>query len=406
MIAEDKPVSQLSSRKLLTVAGFAWLFDAMDVGMLSFILTALQREWHLSAVQLGWLGSISAIGMAVGATVFGALADKAGRRNILLVTLLIFSIGNGISAFVGSLTLFAVLRFFVGAGLGGELPVASALVSENVAVEKRGRYIVLLESFWAGGWLIASILSYFVIPRYGWRVALLGTMITAVYGLLMRIHLRHANDPVKSVTTDTKQTWWQKMAAIWTGQYTKRTVMLWLLWFMIVFSYYGIFLWLPSVMVVRGFDIVHSFGYVLIMTLAQLPGYFMAAWLIEKIGRKGVLVTFLIGTAISAALFGNASSTAMLVFWGALMSFFDLGAWGATYAYSPEQYPSEIRGTGTGMAAAFGRIGGIVGSLLVGYLLTAKVSITWIFIIFAASLIVGALAVLFLGEETKGKTID
>ena len=159
-------------------------------------------------------------------------------------------------------------------------------------------------------------------------------------------------------------------------------------------------------MVVRGFDIVHSFGYVLIMTLAQLPGYFMAAWLIEKIGRKGVLVTFLIGTAISAALFGNASSTAMLVFWGALMSFFDLGAWGATYAYSPEQYPSEIRGTGTGMAAAFGRIGGIVGSLLVGYLLTAKVSITWIFIIFAASLIVGALAVLFLGEETKGKTID
>ena len=82
-------------------------------------------------------------------------------------------------------------------------------------------------------------------------------------------------------------------------------LMLWILWFAVVFSYYGMFLWLPSVMVGKGFSLISSFKYVLIMTLAQLPGYFTAAWFIEKFGRKFVLVTYLLGTAASAFVFGT-----------------------------------------------------------------------------------------------------
>src|SRR5690606_21068842 len=159
----------------------------------------------------------------------------------------------------------------------------------------------------------------------------------------------------------------QRISFIWSQPYRKSTVVLWILWFTVVFSYYGMFLWLPSVMVLKGFTLIKSFQYVLIMTLAQLPGYFTAAWLIEKIGRKFVLVTYLLGTAASALAFGNAESLAMLITAGAFLSFFNLGAWGALYAYSPEQYPTVIRGTGTGMAASFGRIGGIFGPLLVGF---------------------------------------
>ena len=115
------------------------------------------------------------------------------------------------------------------------------------------------------------------------------------------------------------------------------------------------FLWLPSVMVGKGFSLISSFKYVLIMTLAQLPGYFTAAWFIEKLGRKFVLITYLIGTAASAFVFGNADSITVLLVSGMFLSFFNLGAWGALYAYTPEQYPAIIRGTGTGMAAAVGR---------------------------------------------------
>lgn len=181
--------------------------------------------------------------------------------------------------------------------------------------------------------------------------------------------------------------------------------MLWILWFSVVFSYYGMFLWLPSVVEAKGFSMVRSFLYVLVMTIAQLPGYFTAAWLIEKWGRKAVLIVYLLGTAVFAYFFGIAESLPMIMVSGILLSFFNLGAWGALYAYSPEQYPTLIRGTGTGMAAAFGRIGGIFGPLMVGYLLVRQVSIGVIFTIFCASIVVGILAVLFLGKETKNKEL-
>jgi putative MFS transporter len=177
--------------------------------------------------------------------------------------------------------------------------------------------------------------------------------------------------------------------------------MLWVLWFTVVFSYYGMFLWLPSVMVGKGFDMITSFKYVFIMTLAQLPGYFTAAWFIEKFGRKFVLVSYLIGTAVSAFIFGNAETLVVLLTSGMFLSFFNLGAWGALYAYTPEQYPAIIRGTGAGMAAAVGRIGGIFGPLLVGSLLTAGYDIGFIFAIFCGAIIIGVVGVIFLGRETK-----
>ena len=165
------------------------------------------------------------------------------------------------------------------------------------------------------------------------------------------------------------------MKEVWSKEYARSTFVLWVLWFTVVFSYYGMFLWLPSVMVMKGFSMIQSFEYVLIMTLAQLPGYYSAAWLIERMGRKFVLVTYLLGTAASALVFGAAESTAILIVSGILLSFFNLGAWGALYAYSPEQYPAVIRGTGSGMSAAIGRVGGILGPLLVGSLVSAGYSI-------------------------------
>jgi putative MFS transporter len=164
------------------------------------------------------------------------------------------------------------------------------------------------------------------------------------------------------------------------------------------------FLWLPSVMVIKGFSLIKSFEYVLIMTLAQLPGYFTAAWLIEKMGRKFVLTAYLIGTAVSAYFFGNAETLPLLLTSGMLLSFFNLGAWGALYAYTPEQYPTTIRGTGSGMAAAIGRVGGILGPLLIGYLVGAGSSIGSIFTIFTISVLIGAAVVFLWGKETK-KTV-
>ncbi|MFJ5759497.1 MFS transporter [Neobacillus sp. NPDC093182] len=395
---------EISNRRLLWVSGTGWMFDAMDVGMLSFIIAALSVEWDLTAQQMGWIGSIQSIGMAVGALLFGLMADRIGRKNVFIITLLLFSIGSGISAFATSITIFLILRFFIGMGLGGELPVASTLVSESVPAEKRGRIVVLLESFWAAGWLIAAVISYFIIPKFGWQTALLISATPALYALYLRVGLPDS-PRFEAIKDKEKISAFQSIANLWTNEYRRRTTMLWIVWFCVVFSYYGMFLWLPSVMVLKGFSLIKSFGYVLIMTLAQLPGYFTAAWCIERFGRKFVLAVYLIGTAISAFMFGNAESTALLITSGILLSFFNLGAWGGLYAYTPEQYPTIIRGTGSGSAAAFGRLGGVLGPLLVGYLVAQETSIATIFTIFCISVFIAALAVIFLGKETKNKIL-
>ena len=335
-------------------------------------------------------------------------ADRVGRRRVFIATLLLFSIASGLSAFATSLAVLMALRFLIGAGLGGELPVASTYVSERVPAHERGRVVVLLESFWAVGWLLAALIAYFVMPRFapdtGWRVAMVLGAIPALYALYLRRRLD--DDAPQPDTRQPVPPWTERLALLWSAPHRRSTAMLWLLWFTVVFSYYGMFLWLPSVMVAKGFALIKSFEYVLIMTLAQLPGYFTAAWLIERAGRKFVLVSYLLGTAVSAWAFGNAGSETALLVAGILLSFFNLGAWGALYAYTPENYPGSIRASGVGTAAGIGRLGGILGPLTIPLLGAQGWPTSAIFALFAVTIVIGVAGVLLLGRETRGQVMD
>ncbi len=193
---------------------------------------------------------------------------------------------------------------------------------------------------------------------------------------------------------------------LWSGQFARRSLMLWLIWFGIVYSYYGIFTWLPSLLVKQGYDIVKSFEYVLLMILAQLPGYLAAAWFVERLGRKITLAAFIGFCALSAYFFGQADSVNSIMFWGCLMSFFNLGAWGVLYTYTPEQYPANIRAFGSGWASAMGRIGGIVAPMVVTHMMVAKNGFNHVFMMFTVVLLAVALVILILGEETQGKRLE
>jgi putative MFS transporter len=181
--------------------------------------------------------------------------------------------------------------------------------------------------------------------------------------------------------------------------------MLWILWFGITFTYYGIFTFLPTLLFGRGLSVVRSNEYFFISSLAQIPGYFSAAWLVERVGRRPTLVAYLVGSAISAVLFGNAGSGTDAVVYAALLSFFNLGAWGVVYTLSPELYPTALRATGAGAAAAVGRIGGIIGPFLTATLV-GSAGQPAVFALFTALLVVTAVAVALLGEETKGRSLE
>ncbi|WP_019120559.1 MFS transporter [Brevibacillus massiliensis] len=394
-------VKTLSFRRIFVVAGLSWVFDAMDVGLISFIAAALMGEWQLTPQETGWIGSVNAIGMMIGSIVAGSMADRFGRNKVLMFTVLLFSIASGASALAPTFAVLLVFRFFIGLGLGGELPVASTLVADNVPAHRRGRMVVLLESFWAVGWILSAVIAYFIMPIFGWRSALIIGALPALLAIYMRWGL--PDSPAFQASGRPKPTMLQNLKALWSPKYARPTAMLWILWIFVMFCYHGMFLWLPSVLVIKGFGLIKSFGYVLLMTLTQLPGFYSAAWLVEKVGRKFVLITYLVMSAISAYFFGTAETLPVLIAAGMALSFFYLGVTGTTYAYTTDQYEPDVRGTGSGYANAAGRIGAIAGPLAVGYLVAAKVSFTAIFSLFFIASMLAALNVLILGKETRVK---
>lgn len=423
---DELPVTRKHAR-LLGISGVGWALDAMDVGLISFIMAALAVQWNLTKTEVSWLGSIGFVGMALGATLGGLLADKFGRRQIFALTLLVYGIATGASALAGSLAILMLFRFFVGLGLGAELPVASTLISEYSPRAVRGRMVVLLEAFWAVGWILAAVIGTFVVAgsENGWRWALAIGCIPAVYSLIVRIGMpesvrflesKQRHDDAETVvrafensapvyhpaaTTITETT--LVADSIWSPTVRTRTLSLWVIWFCVNFAYYGAFIWIPSLLHAEGYTLVKSFTFTLIITVAQLPGYAAAAYLIETWGRRNTLVTFLIGSAVAAGAFGMASSEWQVIVSGCLLSFFNLGAWGALYAIGPELYPTNIRGRGTGAAAGFGRIASILAPLFVPPVLACLGAIG-LFAFFALAFVIASAAAWTL-PELRGKAL-
>ena len=437
--------------RLLVGSGAGWALDAMDVGLISFVIVVLAQQWGLTTSERSWIVTIGFIGMAIGATLGGRLADRFGRRTVFAATLVVYGLATGASALVGGLALFLVLRFFVGLGLGAELPVASTLVSELSPTRIRGRLVVVLESFWALGWILAAVIGFYVVPRGedGWRWGLALGLVPAVYAIVVRLGLpesavwlerRGRHDEAEQVVRGfedsagvapaTPMTKGEPAAVagtramvtapgatatapgptarpgLWSAALRRRTLGIWLVWFGVNFAYYGAFLWIPSLLVARGHDVTTSFGYTLIITLAQLPGYALAAVLVEVWGRRSTLAVFLIGSAIAAWFFGQSDSPTSIIVAGSALSFCNLGAWGALYAITPEIYPTTVRGSGAGAAAGFGRLASIAAPLTVPVLLErggADGDVV-VFSLFAVAFVVAAAAA-FLLPETRGREL-
>ena len=417
--------------RLLVVSGIGWLFDAMDVIMISFLLAPITREFTLDPTRTGLVASAGFVGMFLGAAISGRLADRYGRRVVFSSTLVLFSVGALLSALAPTYELLLLARVVAGLGLGGELPVAATLVSEFSPRASRGRMIVLLESFWAYGTLIAGLIAIFVLPSYGWRWAFAIGALPALYAAYLRTALpespRYLAERGRAAEADAvvrrveragggalltldkavppARVGRSRVADLFCPEYRRRTVMLWILWFGIVFTYYGIFLYVPTLLVARGLSEVRSNEFFFLSTIAQVPGYFSAAWLVERWGRKPTLVTYLLGSAAAAFLFGNSGTGTDTFIYAALLSFFNLGAWGVLYSYSPELYPTSIRATGAGVAAAVGRIGGIIGPFLTPVLVPV-IGQTGIFAMFMALLVLVAITVYALAEETRGRSLE
>ena len=225
--------------------------------------------------------SVTGLIMCIGAALSGMAADKFGRRKVIMLTLLIYGIASGISAFSVNYTMLIVMRFFTGFGLGGELPAASTLVSELSPTKIRGRNVIILESFWAWGWIVASMVSYLVIPQFGWRAALLVGAVPALFAAVLRAAVpespryleqigeheeadrivsameAQAGEVVEDCVTLNDEVGEGggkvRFAELWSRKYLSTTIVLWAIWFGINIGYYGFVLWTPTLLMAKGF---------------------------------------------------------------------------------------------------------------------------------------------------------
>jgi MFS transporter, putative metabolite:H+ symporter len=268
-----------------------------------------------------------------------------------------------------------ILRTMTGFGVGGTLPVDYSIFAEYLPQKKRGRYLVLLESFWALGVIAAAGLAWLIVPKL-WLALAAGCF--GHPGLLIILHPpRHpriaalpAGQRQPEEAREVLARWRGERLHMppipasasektgppadltWKPELRRTTLLLWLMWFGISLGYYGVFTWLPTFFRSSGMEMLPVYQNTFILALAQLPGYFSAAYLVEKWGRRRTLAFYLVASGIfHLPVRRLATSLNMLVAMGIWMSFFTLGAWGALYAYTPEAYPTNLRGTGMGAAS-------------------------------------------------------
>jgi putative MFS transporter len=200
-------------------------------------------------------------------------------------------------------------------------------------------------------------------------------------------------------------TFFQNLAALWGPGMQRTTLMVWILWISITFSYYGFFTWIPTLLVKEGMTITKSFGYSIIIYLAQIPGYYSAAFISEKFDRKWTIVLYMLLGGVSAYFLSGARSDNLITLFGFCLSFFMNGTYAGIYAYTPELYPTAFRTTGMGVASSFGRIGGLCAPLIIGFTY-AQIGFGGVFTITTIVLVTGALVVAILGMSTAGKSLE
>lgn len=428
--------------RLLWMGGLGYTFDAMDGALIAFILPAVTALWGLTSEQTGVLGSSAMIGYLFGAFFAGALGDLVGRRTVMMYGLAIYCVATLIAAFAPSWQVMFWWRVAASVGTGAEAAIIAPFLAEFVQKQHRGRFTGSLAGFFSYGFVFAALLGYFVIPASsdGWRIVQVISALPIVMLLWWRRSLPEsprwliergrsaqaraeverieaeltrggrALPPVAAVELPAVRarrggSFLANLAALWSRPVRRTTLMLWILWIAITFSYYGFFTWIPSLLVKQGMTTTKSFGYSIIIYLAQIPGYYSAALLSEKLDRKWTIVVYMLLGGVAAYFMSRAGSGPAITAAGFPLSFFMNGTYAGIYAYTPELYPTAFRTTGMGVASAFGRLGGLSAPIVVGHAYP-QIGFGGVFVITTIVLVAGALAVAVLGIPTAGKSLE
>ena len=417
-------------RILFVIFGLVWAADAMQVLAIGFSAPSIAASFSVTVPQALQTGTLFFLGMLVGAFVCGRLADRIGRRPVLFAAIVLDAAFGVASAFAPDLQWLCVARFLTGLGVGGTLPVDYAMMAEFLPADRRGRWLVLLEGFWAVGTVALALLALVAGTQGGeaWRTIFFVTGLPALIGVVLRFYVPESplylnrngrSDSARKVLQRVAKTnrvnkeipplvpqapEKKSFVALLSPTLRRRTIFLMLAWLLISVSYYGVFVYLPVKLASDGFTFIRGQLFLVVLAIAQLPGYALAAYGVEKWGRKPTLIAFLLLSAVGTFAYGFGQTTGVVVFATLLMSFALLGTWGAIYAFTPEIYPTTLRASGMGTAGAVARLGGLLAPSIVAPIMVSSFGTA--LSIISALLVLSAVSVWLIDVESRNQALE
>lgn len=433
-----------ASRWLKIVMGvlfLGWLVESYDIGLIGSVLPSLTHLYHLDTGQKSLVATASTIGIVCGILPAGWLADRYGRKPVLIGGTLSYAALTVVTGFAAGIEVVIVLRMLAGLAMGAVFPLPYAYGSELCPPVNRGRFTGIADSFLSIGYFASPLLATFLIPNVanntGWRVmfylgglpvlfALLAWRMlpesprwyeakgryreceTVLGGIERRVQQETGRPlpPVAPLRQGAPATNRFSFRQLLSPTYLRRTLVLWVSFGGLFLVFYSIQTYMPTIVHSMGFTLTSAFAFTAVIVGVSIPGKFLEAWLVERWGRKPVIVGFGLIAGIAALIFGVTRGAVLVISVGVVMSFFGIGVDPAVKVYTTESYPTAIRGTATSATEGFGRLlSGIIGPALIPPLLAVG-GVAAAYGLVGGVALLAVVTVAVLGEETKGQTLE
>lgn len=394
----------------LWAAMLGYMLDALDVLLYVFAVQALRSEFHWDNKTAGLVSSATLVTSAIGGIAAGILADRFGRRRMLIWSILLYSLASAGSATSTGIVTLLFWRMLIGLGLGGEWSAGAVLVAESWPAQHRAKAISLMQSGWAVGYMLAAVVTAIVLPRYGWRWLFLAGILPAFFTIWVQ---RKVKEP---------EVWLQRpkisasLMTLFRPPLGRITFLATALATSVLFAYWGLFTWLPAFLSApvsqggAGLNIARTSAWIFVMQTGTFLGYVSFGWLADRFGRRPAFFFYVTAAAILTPIYGltprwaGAHSETWLLAIGPLVGFCGTGFFALFGAMLAELYPTSVRGAGQGFVYNFGRGLSALAPFLVGAIADLK-GIGAALALNSGFFLVGALLIFTL-PETKNTDLE
>ena len=420
----DRPALGSFQKRVAFLCASIVFVEGFNTQASGYVAPALARGLHLTPAGLGGLFAAGLFGLLLGAVFIAPMADRLGRRPLLLGCVPFLAVCAILTAFSSSITMLDGARFLTGLGIGGAMPNAIALTSEYSPHHRRSLLVALMFTGFVLGATVVGLVSTWLVPILGWQSifligGVLGLLVTPILVFALPESIRflvvrgtaapkvaelvQRLDPQRPLTGETRfvveetPTSGISVIALFREGRTKRTVLLWIIYFMSLLDLFLLASWLPTEMQTLG---VSAGLAIIIGALLQFGGLFglVFGWVADRAGASTSLGAAFFMGALCVASIGLAGANVPLVMLAVFGTGIGLiGGQSVTNATAAIAYPTEIRSTGVGWATGIGRIGSIIGPSLAAWMHTMNVPIETIFLLAAVPALCAALAGISLG---------